>query len=65
MNREFPEAVKAIGVGMEIAVSVVGGGLIGYKLGEKFGFIPLGLAAGLIIGLIGAVYGTYQIFSYS
>lgn len=62
MKEKVPGLVRAIGVGSEIAFSVLGGGFLGYKAGEQFEMSSIGLVLGVFIGFIGGIYGVYRIF---
>ena len=53
-------ALRFIGVGWFIAVSILLGVLGGHWLDDKLGTAPLMVIAGLILGLIVAFYGVYR-----
>ena len=52
--------MRLIGVGWFIGISILLGVLGGLWLDNKFGTKPLFVIAGLVIGLIVAGYGVYQ-----
>jgi|GEM_PF-2091131 len=54
---------KSIGVGTGLALSVVAGGFIGYKLGQLAGLEILGLVLGLVGGLTGGLRSILKTFS--
>lgn len=54
---------KAIGVGTGLALSVIAGGFIGYKLGQLAGLEIVGLIIGLIGGLTGGLSSIFKAFS--
>lgn len=53
-------ALRFIGVGWFIGISIVGGVLGGLWLDSKFGTAPILVIAGLILGLVVAFYGVYR-----
>jgi len=53
-------ALRFIGVGWFIGISILLGVLAGLWLDSKFGTKPLFVIVGLILGLIVAFYGVYQ-----
>jgi ATP synthase protein I len=53
---------RVLGVGWYIAIAIVLGLLGGLWLDGKFNTKPLFTIIGLIIGILAAVYGVYQIF---
>ena len=53
---------RVLGVGWYIALAIVLGVLGGLWLDGKFNTKPLFTIIGLIIGILAAVYGVYQIF---
>lgn len=55
--------VKAIGGGGGIALSVLVGGFLGYKIGKQFELGVVGLVLGSFGGLIGGIYNIVRIFS--
>jgi ATP synthase protein I len=59
MKKSFP-ALKLIGVGFYIGACIVGGVFLGLWLDNIFGTRPIILLAGLIIGLVVAFAGVYQ-----
>lgn len=56
----FGRSLRGIGIAVSFALTVVAGGLIGYKVGEKLGLSPIGLLVGLFFGFSGAVFGLYS-----
>jgi F0F1-type ATP synthase assembly protein I len=56
MSRWIP-ALRLIGVGFFIGICIVGGALVGWWLGDKK---PLFMIIGLVVGLVVAFYGVYQ-----
>jgi ATP synthase protein I len=59
MNR-WVAALRFIGVGWFVGVSIVGGVWGGLWLDNKFGTKPILVIVGLILGLIVAFYGVYR-----
>ncbi len=55
--------MKAIGVGGGIALTVLMGGFIGYKIGAQFGLKAAGLILGLFGALAGSLYNVFRMFS--
>jgi F0F1-type ATP synthase assembly protein I len=53
-------ALRFIGVGWFIGISILLGVLAGLWLDSKFGTKPLFVIIGLILGLVLAFYGVYQ-----
>ena len=47
---------KYLGVGLEIAVGVGLGYAIGYWLDKKYGWSPVGVLVGTMVGLAGGLY---------
>jgi F0F1-type ATP synthase assembly protein I len=58
--RRWAAALRFIGVGWFIGVSIVGGVLGGLWLDNKFGTKPILVIVGLILGLVVAFYGVYR-----
>lgn len=52
--------IKLIGVGFYICACIVGGALGGMWLDSKFNTQPILILAGLVLGLIVAFWGVYQ-----
>ena len=50
-------ALRLTGVGFFIGICIVGGTFVGWWLGDKK---PLFMIVGLVVGLVVAVYGVYQ-----
>lgn len=59
MNRWQP-ALRLIGVGWYIGISILLGVLAGSWLDSKFGTKPLFVIVGVILGVVVAVYGVYR-----
>ncbi len=59
MNR-WAAALRLVGVGWYIGVCIVLGVLGGLWLDSKYGTKPLWLIVGLVLGIVVAVYGVYQ-----
>jgi ATP synthase protein I len=53
-------ALRFIGVGWFVGISITGGVLGGLWLDNKFGTKPILVIVGLILGLIVAFYGVYR-----
>lgn len=53
-------AMRLVGVGWFVGISILLGVLGGLWLDNKFGIKPLFVIVGLILGLIVAGYGVYQ-----
>lgn len=58
--RRWQAALRLIGVGWYVAVSILLGVLAGLWLDNKLDTKPLFVVAGLILGIIVAGYGVYQ-----
>jgi ATP synthase protein I len=58
--RRWEAALKFIGVGWFIGISIVGGVFGGRWLDDKFGTGPILVIVGLILGLVVAFYGVYR-----
>ncbi|OGO43419.1 MAG: hypothetical protein A2137_00635 [Chloroflexi bacterium RBG_16_58_8] len=54
---KWAAALRLTGVGFFIAFCIVGGTFLGWWLGDKN---PLFMIAGLVVGLVVAVYGVYR-----
>jgi ATP synthase protein I len=61
--RRWQAALRFIGVGWYVGLSILGGVLAGLWLDNRFGTKPLFVIIGLILGLAVAVYGVYRMFS--
>jgi ATP synthase protein I len=59
MNR-WAAAFRLTGVGFFIGICIVGGTFAGLWLDSKFKTEPLFMLGGLLLGLVVAVYGVYQ-----
>jgi ATP synthase protein I len=53
-------AVRLIGVGFYISACIVGGVLGGLWMDRRFNTQPIFLLAGLVLGLVAAFWGVYQ-----
>ncbi len=60
--RQWQAALRVVGVGWHVAGSIILGVLAGLWLDNKFDTKPLFVVAGLILGIIVAGYGVYQVF---
>ena len=58
--RRWQAALRLIGVGWYVAGSILLGVIAGLWLDNKFDTKPLFVVAGLILGMIVAGYGVYQ-----
>ena len=58
--RRWVAALRFIGVGWFIAISILLGVLGGLWLDSKFGTRPILVIVGLILGLVVAFYGVYR-----
>ena len=63
-NNRIPRAFKAISIGTELALSVLGGGFLGYFIGRMFGDTgaAIGLSIGILLGFIGGMYNIIKRF---
>jgi ATP synthase protein I len=57
---KWQAALRFIGLGWYIGLSIIGGTLGGSWLDNKIGTKPVFIIAGLIIGMIIAFYGVYK-----
>jgi len=55
-------ALRVLGVGWYIAIAIVLGLLGGLWVDEKLDTKPLFTIIGLIVGIVAAIYGVYQMF---
>jgi ATP synthase protein I len=53
--------IKLIGVGFYICACIIGSTLAGMWLDSKFGTKPIFILIGLILGLVFAFWGVYQL----
>ena len=53
-------AVKFLGIGFYIVACILGGILLGNWLDGKFDTTPILLLLGLVLGLVAAFWGVYQ-----
>ena len=53
-------AMRLIGVGFFISTSIIGGVVVGLWLDGKFNTEPLLVLVGLLLGLIVAIFGVYE-----
>jgi ATP synthase protein I len=58
--RRWAAALRFIGVGWFVGISILGGVLGGLWLDNKFGTKPILVIVGLILGLVVAFYGVYR-----
>jgi F0F1-type ATP synthase assembly protein I len=58
--QKWQTAIRLIGVGWYIALSIAGGTLGGLWLDSKLGTKPVFIISGLFIGMIVAFYGVYR-----
>jgi len=58
--RRWAAALRFIGVGWFVGISILGGVVGGLWLDNKFGTKPILVIVGLIFGLIVAFYGVYR-----
>lgn len=58
--RRWTAALRFIGVGWFVGISILGGVVGGLWLDNKFGTKPILVILGLIFGLIVAFYGVYR-----
>jgi len=58
--RRWVAALRFIGVGWFVGISILGGVVGGLWLDNKFGTKPILVILGLIFGLIVAFYGVYR-----
>jgi ATP synthase protein I len=59
MNNWGP-AIRFLGVGFYIVACILGGVLLGLWLDGKFNTAPILLLVGLVLGLVSAFWGVYQ-----
>jgi len=62
--RRWQAALRFIGVGWYVGLSILGGVLAGLWLDGKFNTKPLFVIIGLVLGIAVAVYGVYKMFSF-
>ena len=62
--RRWQAALRFIGVGWYVGLSILGGVLAGLWLDNRFGSKPVFVILGLVLGIAVAVYGLYKMFSY-
>jgi ATP synthase protein I len=58
--QKWQSAIRFIGIGWYIGLSIIGGTLGGLWLDNKYDTRPVFIIAGLIIGMIVAFYGAYK-----
>lgn len=61
--RRWQAALRFIGVGWYVGLSILGGVLAGLWLDGKFSTKPIFVIIGLVLGIAVAVYGVYKVFS--
>lgn len=59
MGKLIP-VLRLVGIGFYIGGCIVGGVFLGYELDKLFGTTPILLLVFLIIGLVAAFWGVYQ-----
>ncbi len=59
MNRWIP-ALRLTGIGFYIGTCIVGGTFAGLWLDDKFNTKPMFMIGGMVVGLVVAIYGVYQ-----
>ena len=62
--RRWQAALRLIGVGWYVGLSILGGVLAGLWLDSKFSTKPLFVILGLILGIIVAFYGVYRMLLF-
>ncbi len=60
--RRWQAALRFIGVGWYVGLSILGGVLAGLWLDNRFSTKPLFVIIGLVLGIAVAVYGVYKMF---
>ncbi len=58
--KRWEAALRLVGVGWYIGICIVLGVWGGIKLDEKFHTTPILVIVGLILGVVVAIYGVYQ-----
>ena len=61
--RRWQAALRFIGVGWYVGLSILGGVLAGLWLDSKLNTRPLFVIIGLILGIVVALYGVYKMLS--
>ncbi|HEX79238.1 MAG TPA: AtpZ/AtpI family protein [Dehalococcoidia bacterium] len=61
--RRWQAALRFIGIGWYVGLSILGGVLAGLWLDDRFSTKPLFVIIGLLFGLLVAGYGVYKMFS--
>jgi ATP synthase protein I len=61
MMQKWELAMRLVGVGFYIAFCIVGGVWAGLWLDHRFSTLPIFMLIGLILGLIVAFWGVYQL----
>jgi ATP synthase protein I len=61
--RRWQAALRFIGVGWYVGLSILGGVLAGLWLDDRFSTKPLFVIIGLLLGIAVAVYGVYKMFA--
>jgi ATP synthase protein I len=57
---KWGQAIRLLGVGFYIVACILGGVLLGLWLDGKFNTAPILLLIGLVLGLVAAFWGVYQ-----
>ena len=58
--RRWQAALRLVGIGWYVGFSILAGALAGLWLDDRFDTKPLFVILGLVLGVIVAVYGVYQ-----
>lgn len=61
--RRWQAALRFIGVGWYVGLSILGGVLVGLWLDGKFNTRPLFVIIGLMLGIVVAFYGVYKMLA--
>ena len=61
--RRWQAALRFIGVGWYVGLSILGGVLAGLWLDDRFSTRPLFVIIGLLLGMAVAVYGVYKMLA--
>jgi ATP synthase protein I len=61
--RRWQAALRLIGVGWYVGLSILAGVLAGLWLDDKFSTKPLFVMLGLFLGIVVAFYGVYRMLS--
>jgi len=61
--RRWQAALRFIGVGWYVGLSILGGVLAGLWMDDRFNTRPLFVIIGLLLGMAVAVYGVYKMLA--